>query len=368
MLTEDQLKVIPDPIQDIFIKLERDAVAVICEHIRRIGELSQADIYKLNELRNVGFSLREIRDNISDTISRSRDDIDKIFAQATRKEYESQRLNTTPFKSNSQLVELISSISEATHGDIANMSRTIGFIDTKGRWQELAAYYQNTIDYAILQIRTGQTDFNSAMSSTIRNIADNGLTYVDYASGYRRRLDSSVRSALLGGQAGLSKAAARLTGEQFGADGMEITWHSGFRPTHWFGGQQFTMRRFNNEIEPRLEDPNCYHRAFPIILGVSSPTYSNDQLRTLNAKETVTKPFRGNEYNKYEQTQAQRQMETAIRREKDRINAFAASGDKASEDKARGRLAGLNEQYTKFSKAVGLSKKPENTRVSGFKR
>ena len=53
---------------------------------------------------------------------------------------------------------------------------------------------------------------------------------MDYESGYARRLDSSVRSAILGGQAEMSRRQAILTagqwfvGEQIGADGWEITY------------------------------------------------------------------------------------------------------------------------------------------------
>jgi hypothetical protein len=201
------------------------------------------------------------------------------------------------------------------------------------------------------------------MRQSVKAMADNGLVQVSWASGYKRRLDSSVRMNILGGLANLSHAQAEIIGKEIGADGSEISFHSGFRPTHDFGGKQFTLQQYRQDILPLMQEPNCYHRSFPVILGVSAPAYSQAELDALNAKEREIRQFEGKSFNAYDAQQQQRRYETAIRRQKDRITAFEAVGDGDALRNTQIKLRRLNASYRAFSNATGLRVK--HNRLTG---
>ena len=165
------------------------------------------------------------------------------------------------------------------------------------------------------------------------------------------------------------KAQAELTGQQFGADGMEISAHSGARPEHvWFQGHQYAMDVYRREVEGYLEDYNCYHRAFPILVGISVPAHTQEELDAIIANDMVVRTYGGSAYNGYEARQKQRQIETAIRKQKDRAAAAAAAGDKEAEQQAIIRANELTRHYGAFSKAMGLSTHPNLITTVGFSR
>lgn len=58
---------------------------------------------------------------------------------------------------------------------------------------------------------------------------------------------------------------------------------------------------------------NCRHEYYPFIPGISERTYTDEWLEEQNRKEAKTKAFRGREYNTYQATQRQRQMETFLK-------------------------------------------------------
>ena len=220
----------------------------------------------------------------------------------------------------------------------------------------------------MLQVRTGQKDFSSALYATLRELADRGLTTVDYASGYHRRLDTAVRANMSDALARMSMAQAEIVGEQFGHNGMEISWHMGPRPSHrWVGGIQVSLAKYKRKVKPVLEEYNCYHRAYPIIVGVSPPTYSKRELAAMNAKNDELHEYNGEMYDAYAAQQKQRRLETRIRAQKDRTNVFRASGDKEAAQSARARTKALQAQYKQFSIAVGLDARADRTRVAGYR-
>ena len=402
MLTEQQIAALPLPLVRHFISLETSIIEKICERLGKVGSLTATDIQKLNELQNIGYDLSAIQKDVADVLGKSYGEIYDIFFAASEIEYENGAKayfdltgnKFTPFSQNAQLQNLVESISRSTYGLFKNISATkaIGLTDRFGQFNLLGESYKNAVDYAILQVRTGQSDFYSSMRQTVKSFADNGLTHVEYDTGYRKRLDSSVRQAVLGGQKELSKRQAEMIGEQIGADGWEITWHSGYRTSppapraHDFGGKQFTFGEFTKQdIGGMMDEYNCYHRKFPVIVGVSRPAYTPEQLAELNAAEKEAHNWNGKEYNRYEATQRQRQYETAIRQKKDEAMAHEAlakghldGGGSKNDDLykqykeqatlAKAKAQALNQEYARFSNAMGISTEPKRATVGGYTR
>lgn len=64
---------------------------------------------------------------------------------------------------------------------------------------------------------------------------------------------------------------------------------------------------------------NCYHLYYP---GISERLYTDEWLDEQNQKEAQTKEWNGKEYNAYQQTQKIRQMETAMRAQRKKVDAL----------------------------------------------
>ena len=59
---------------------------------------------------------------------------------------------------------------------------------------------------------------------------------------------------------------------------------------------------------------NCLHSAY-LIIGISEPTYTEEQLRNIDPKPFT---YEGKKYTAYEAQQQMRKMERAMRKQKDR--------------------------------------------------
>lgn len=171
-----------------------------------------------------------------------------------------------------------------------------------------------------------------------------------------------------------------MVGEEFGADGYEISYHSNPRPSHAdMGGRQYAKGEartvkgvyypsFEKEAEPLLNEYGCLHFKFSILLGISRPVYSNEQLEQMKAEDKQTFEFEGKEYTRYEASQLQRKIETAVRHEKDLANMAKASGDDDLRREAQYKINLLTSKYAQLSKASGLPTKMERMQVGGFRR
>lgn len=108
---------------------------------------------------------------------------------------------------------------------------------------------------------------------------------------------------------------------------------------------------------------NCRHSFWPYIEGVSERTYTDDELEAMKPENRPKIQFEGREYDDYQATQKQRQIERTVRKLKRRKTAFEAAGLKDDAKAANIRLRRLNQEYKAFSKAAGLPEQRERMRV-----
>lgn len=104
----------------------------------------------------------------------------------------------------------------------------------------------------------------------------------------------------------------------------------------------------------------------PILLGINSPQYTEEQLRAFREDNAEGITYEGRHYTGYEATQKQRQLERAQRKQKRRILVADTTGDAVSKQTAQIRLQMLNQHYKAFSKAAGLPLQEERVWVAGF--
>lgn len=385
LLSESYLSSLPDPIEENMQALNDYVVKRLCERIGKIGKVSPSDAHRLKSaIEYAGADLPAIQKELARTMGLNEKDLEAMFEDVAKENvdfaniyYKARGMQVVgSYAENAALNAFVEAAKATAAVGVINISNTtmIGFKLGK-RIIPLREYYIQTIDRAITFAQTGTVDYYTAMRSTIKEMARSGLRRVTFDSGYSRRLDSQARMNLLEGVRRLNSQMMEQTGREFGADGVEISAHALCAPDHQhIQGRQYSLAEFER-INSRLKRPigtlNCHHFTTPIILGVSKPVYSRSELAEINRRSNQkityqTTDRKGNTVTKtmsrYDASQRQRRLETAIRYAKDERDACVAAGDKLGATQARKKSAALTAEYKRFSEQAGLTVRLERTR------
>ena len=376
LLSEAYLNSLPDPIAKNMEALNQYVVERICKRIKEVGSISASDAHRLKTaIEYAGADLQAIQKELERITGMNAKELDKMFEDVAAENvdfantyYKARGMETLKdYTENAALRSFVEAAKKTAADGVTNLSSTtmIGFKSGK-RVLPLREYYIQTIDKAITFAQTGTVDYYTAMRSTVKEMAQSGLRRVTFDSGYSRRLDSQVRMNLLDGVRQLNMAMLEQTGKEFGADGVEISAHALCAPDHQrIQGKQYSLAEFerlNRSLERPIGTLNCHHFTTPIVLGVSKPVYSASELREINKKSNAKVSYGGKTYTRYEASQRQRQLETAIRYAKDERDACVAAGDKLGATQARKKSAALTAEYRRFSEQAGLTVRLERTR------
>ena len=376
LLSETYLNSLPDPIAKNMEALNQYVVERICKRIEKIGKLTVQDAAKLySAIEFAGADLDAVQKELTRIMGLNAKELEKMFEDVAAENvdfantyYKARGMETLKdYTENAALRSFVEAAKRTAADGVTNLSSTtmIGFKSGK-RVLPLREYYIQTIDKAITFAQTGTVDYYTAMRSTVKEMASGGLRRVTFDSGYSRRLDSQVRMNLLDGVRQLNMAMLEQTGKEFGADGVEISAHALCAPDHQrIQGKQYSLAEFdrlNRSLDRPIGELNCHHFTTPIVLGVSKPVYSASELREINKRSNAKVSYGGKTYTRYEASQRQRQLETAIRYAKDERDACVAAGDKLGATQARKKSAALTAEYKRFSENAGLTVRMERTR------
>lgn len=376
LLSENYLNSLPDPIAKNMEALNQYVVERICKRIEKIGKLTVQDAEKLySAIEFAGADLQAIQKELERITGLNAKALEAMFEDVAAENvdfantyYKARGMETLKdYTENAALKSFVEAAKRTAADGVTNLSSTtmIGFKSGK-RLLPLREYYIQVIDKAITFAQTGTVDYYTAMRSTVKEMARGGLRRVTFDSGYSRRLDSQVRMNLLDGVRQLNMAMLEQTGKEFGADGVEISAHALCAPDHQrIQGKQYSLSEFerlNRSLERPIGELNCHHFTTPIVMGVSKPVYSASELREINKRSNAKVSYGGKTYTRYEASQRQRQLETAIRYAKDERDACVAAGDKLGATQARKKSAALTAEYKRFSEKTGLTVRLERTR------
>ena len=373
MLSERQLEALLKVFEARTQAVTEQYLTLMGEHLRDIGQLSDTDVHRLIQLKRMNANIETIKREIARAAGVMLEDVEEVFRQVAadderfaREIFESDHTPTVKFKPGSGALStpverVLKAQLRITAQEMANLSQTT--IDS--------TLYREAVDVAVQTVQTGMTDYTSAIRSAMKRAAAEGLKVV-YPSGYSRRLDTAVRQNILDGVRSINQDVFDQLGKDFGADGVEISAHELCATDHLpYQGRQYSKRDFER-IQNTLDRPfgmwNCKHTMYPIILGVSEPAHTEEELaqfaRNSNAGITIDDVT----MSRYEWSQQQRRLETRIRAQKDIAVAAKASGDMPARREAQRNINALQEQYTRISKAAGLDERPDKMTVAGFRK
>lgn len=383
MLRPGELERLSMALDEPLKALEEQIMEDIVRRIQINGEITRATDWQINRLRELGMAKSDIEHAIQQHLSFTDEQMCELYEGALRSGYERDRstylkqgADILPFEENAVLQQAISAVAEQTRGELKNISQSLGFAvkQTGGglKFTSAAEFYQKTLDEAVMGISSGAFDYNTVLKRAVTEMTNSGLRTVDYATGRSNRADVAVRRAVMTGVSQLTAKVNEENARELDTEYFEVSWHGGARPSH----QEWQGRVFSKEeleticglgTVTGLCGANCYHDYYPFIPGVSERTYTDEELESMNAEENVPKECGGKEYTKYEALQRQRKLETAMRAQRQKIHLLETGG--AAEDDiitARCRYRATSQEYTRFSKAMGLPQQRERVTVDGL--
>lgn len=383
ILNEEAINLVEQRFVRRIERVNRLMLSVLSKRIRDIGQLSISDAYMLANSVEMGADINKITAELAKQTGKNIADIYPLYnaigggiLRNARKLYDIQGIPYIPYVQNIRLQQQVKVWRDITVGNFINISKTTGFSlpDYTGSkiWYRLSAGYQHAIDQAVLQVSSGIQTYSESMYRMIRQYADEGIKTMDYPSGYSRRLDSAVRMNLLDGVRQVNMGIQDQIGQEIGANGVEISAHPLCAEDHLpYQGRQYTNEEYeqlNNLLERPIGTLNCRHFAFNIVLGISSPAYSKSQLAEFKKESNKKIEYRGKTYTKYEMTQLQRKIETAIRHQKDYQMVAKNLNDKNAIGKAQQNITNLTNEYRSLSRQAKIRTEMERMRVPGYRR
>lgn len=385
--TPELLDALPDNLAELFRALEITMLDEICSRLNLSEQLNEVTVQDIRSLRSHGIDLKDIEKAIRETTGISQKKLNELLdgVVARNQEYYTELINAAKVTAPTQLVneQDIVAIRRQTWSAFKNITGSMGFLVVHGgrlTMLDPAKAYQWALDNATMQIQSGAINYNQAIKTAVKQLADSGLKVVDYESGHRDQIDVAARRAVMTGVNQICAKYTEQSAEYLETPYFEVSAHAGARdkpgPSPWsshkdWQGKVYSIRA--NDIYPNiyevcglgsvdgLEGANCRHRRNVWVEGVSERTYTDEQLAHIDDGLGCT--FNGKTYTAYEATQEQRKVERTIRKLKREKAAYKAAGLREEEQTVNIRLRRLNAKYKAFSAEAGLPEQRERMKM-----
>ena len=349
----------------------KNTFKTIARRIKATGQLSANDQEALKNIADISGDMDKITKELARLTQQNVDDIEKIYAQVVndgvnsyKPLYDLKGMEFVPITQNDRAMKLVRHWATLTAEKMINLSHTkaIGFTDASGVFTNIEGAYQRVIDDAVAAVSTGTSDFNSAMAKTIEDLGGSGVV-TNYGSGVTRSLEAMVRQNLLWGAKQAAQSYDDYIADELGCDGFEVDAHAGCRPSHEFmQGKMFSyngdkvvdrvLYQDGAEALERLEDYNCLHFKTGVILGVSQPTYSQEELDRIHKETTELIEYNGRKKTLYEWKQTQRRFEREYRKAQTQSDMFKESGNNIKAKDFKDRADGFKKAYDEMTAKV----------------
>lgn len=387
--TPELLDSLPESLAGLFRNLEDTLLEEICTRLNAADELNEVTVQDIRALRSHGIDLEEIEKAIREQTDIGEEKLNKLLDDVVERnqKYYNELIDLARVTAPETLVDAatVDAIRRQTVDVYRNLTASMGFLVDAGRTMlKPAEAYQWALDNAELQVQSGAISYNQAIRDAVRQLADSGIKTVDYESGHVDQVDVAVRRAVMTGTNQLCQRYAEQSTEYLKTDLVEVSAHIGARNTgagpenheswqgriyRWSEKPKTSNGDYPDFIEttgygtgPGLGGWNCRHHFSPFIENVMERTYTDEQLESMKG-ENRKFTFEGKEYDGYQATQKQRQIERTIRALKRRQIACKAAGLKDEEQATTTRIRRLNAKYKAFSKAAGLPEQRERIKV-----
>lgn len=356
--------------------LEERIMQDIVRRIVKAGEITSTADWQINRLRILGYSSEDIEQEIKKTLNASYPEMFELYDKVINWEYvrnkdiyEQINAEYIPFEENGQLKQITEAIIDQSFDDLENVTNSLGFYLDYGNGKKvltpLSQVYTKYLDAACYDIVTGAFDYNSLLRRVVTQLTNSGLRQIDYSSGRANRVDVAARRAVMTAVSQITGKISEYNAQKLGTEYFEVEWHAGARPTHavwqgrvWSKEQLYSVCGLGTVTG--LLGVNCYHTYHLFFPGLSERNWTDDWLEEQNRKENEPREFLGKEYTLYEAKQRQRQMETAMRAQREKVKLLQAGG--ADQDEVilhKAKYQGQLNEYSRFCRKMSLTEERE---------
>lgn len=325
MLTEQDFIKIEKQANSIYNNLELQIIEEIATRIARVGYANTVVINDLRIAQEIGYLYEDIIKLVAEYNNTTIEEVNRIFYEAGEKSlkfddkiYKEAGLQPLPLKQNESIKQIMNATILRTSNNLQNLAMTTA--------NTAQTQFINAMNNAYMYVSTGVKSYTSAIIDEIRNLSSQGAM-IEYPSGARRSLESAVRMNIVTSVNQNCGKLQELRADEMGWDLMEITAHSGARPSHaeWQGkivsrsGQKgyLSLDDIGYGKATGFKGVNCRHDWYPYYKS-SIKTYTNEQLKEWEQEKLE---YNGKRMSKYDATQEQRKIERVIRADKKELVA-----------------------------------------------
>ena len=238
-ITGEYLENLPEPLQKIFRDLEDSILAYICGQFAATGDANEKSVELIRQLQRGGLSTKEIEKRIKQALGLSQAELDRVFdgVVGRNQTFYTETLDKMDLLETQEralaLGAEIAVIRAQTTDELANITQSLGFAVqgmggkvVPGSIQET---YTRILDVAALQVQSGAADYNTAIRGAIDQLANSGLQWVDYPSGWHNRVEVAARRAVMTGVGQVCDRYSEAMAEDIGTEYVEVSAHRGAR-------------------------------------------------------------------------------------------------------------------------------------------
>lgn len=337
MLTSDQFDTLTDPIVSLYTQYED---SVIVDIARRLGNMDFASAaWQVQRLSESGALYKDVIKQLAKLTGKSEKTLREIFKAAGVEAmkfddeiYKAAGMEPLPLNLSPAMLRVLQENLKRTNNLLSNLTLTTA-INAQQNFIKAA-------DLAYMQVSTGAMSYDQAIRAAVKQMAADGLSVVDYASGHKDKIDVAMRRAVLTGVGQTAGQLQNTRADEMGQDLVQVSAHVGARNTgvgpanheSWQGkiySRSGTHPKYPDFVKSTgygtgagLAGWNCRHSFYPFFEGISTNAYTRKELSEYK-KKTVT--YNGKEISVYEATQYQRAIERKIRLWKRQADALQAA-------------------------------------------
>lgn len=318
MLTPDYYEDCADDIINLYAQLDEAIIADITRRIIKTGTITETAKWQIKQAQEMGLLYDDIISEIGRRTNATDAHVRALFEDAGVRTvqydagiYRQAGLVPIDIRQSPAMMQVLNAGYKKTLGNMKNLTLTTANTSQNA--------YISACNNAYMKITSGAFSYQEAIKQAIQTAAQQGSTVL-YPSGHIDRLDVAVRRAVLTGVGQTCREIGETNAIEMGCDLMEISAHSGARPSHaeWQGqlvslsGRKgyLTKDDIGYGTGAGFGGYNCQHDWYPYFEGISTRNYNDKMLKQMNAKCIE---YNGKKYSEYEISQIQRKMEREIR-------------------------------------------------------
>ena len=360
MLNPKYLSTVASNVINLYEDVEDEILKDIARRIRKENKVTATAERQMEVLIENGYSYEKLEEKLEPYFNDIENELENVLNESgikhyanEKKAYERANKYLIDYTKNDRANKITRQIRTELLNNNKILTNSIG-VAYDGKSFKLNEFYKKQLNKSILMVGSGAFDRETATRKLINNLGDSGIRAINYnRSGRNYSLESASRMLVRTAVSQMTGKISLMNAEEMGQDLMELTAHSGARPSHSVWQGKIVSLSGKNSKYLSLEDieygevtgfkgANCRHDWYPFFEGISERFYSDEELEEIDPPPFE---YEGETYTQYQATQKARQMERGIRKYKKRSIMYKELGD---DDALLVNKSMMKQQYNQY--------------------